>query len=142
MKKIATSIERNNPEVHLIVLLIDERPEEVTDMRRSVHGEVVASTFDRPSEEHTQVAELVIERAKRLVEVGEDVVIMLDCITRLAAPTTSPRRRAAASCPAASTPARCTRRRSSSARPATSRRAARSPSSPPRWSRPARAWTR
>ena len=84
MKQIAHSIEANNPDVHLMVLLVDERPEEVTDMRRSVKGEVIASTFDRPSEEHTQVAELAIERAKRLVEVGRDVVIILDGITRLA----------------------------------------------------------
>jgi transcription termination factor Rho len=84
MKQIAHSIEANNPEVHLMVLLVDERPEEVTDMRRSVNGEVVASTFDRPSEEHTQVAELAIDRAKRLVEMGKDVVIILDGITRLA----------------------------------------------------------
>jgi transcription termination factor Rho len=84
MKQIAHSIEANNPEVHLMVLLVDERPEEVTDMRRSVRGEVVASTFDRPSDEHTTVAELAIERAKRLVEVGRDVVIILDGITRLA----------------------------------------------------------
>ena len=94
MKTIATSIEKNHPEVKLIVLLIDERPEEVTDMRRTVKGEVVSSTFDRPSEEHTHVAELVIEKAKRMVEMGEDVVIILDGITRLsraynlAAPTT------------------------------------------------------
>ncbi len=84
MKQIAHSIEANNPDVHLMVLLVDERPEEVTDMRRSVKGEVIASTFDRPSEEHTQVAELAIERAKRLVEMGRDVVIILDGITRLA----------------------------------------------------------
>ena len=84
MKQIAHSIEANNPEVHLMVLLVDERPEEVTDMRRSVKGEVVASTFDRPSDEHTAVAELAIERAKRLVEQGRDVVIILDGITRLA----------------------------------------------------------
>jgi transcription termination factor Rho len=84
MKTIATAIERNNPEVKLMVLLVDERPEEVTDMRRTVKGEVVASTFDRPSEEHTHVAELAIERAKRLVEMGEDVVVILDGITRLA----------------------------------------------------------
>jgi transcription termination factor Rho len=84
LKQIAHSIEANNPEVHLMVLLVDERPEEVTDMRRSVKGEVIASTFDRPSDEHTQVAELTIERAKRLVEVGKDVVIVLDGITRLA----------------------------------------------------------
>ncbi len=84
MKHIAHSIEANNPDVHLMVLLVDERPEEVTDMRRSVKGEVVASTFDRPAEEHTAVAELAIERAKRLVEAGQDVVIILDGITRLA----------------------------------------------------------
>jgi transcription termination factor Rho len=84
LKQIAHSIEANNPEVHLIVLLVDERPEEVTDMRRSVKGEVVASTFDRPADEHTSVAELTIERAKRLVELGRDVVIVLDGITRLA----------------------------------------------------------
>ena len=84
VKQIAHSIEANNPEVHLMVLLVDERPEEVTDMRRSVNGEVIASTFDRPSDEHTHVAELTIERAKRLVEMGKDVVIILDGITRLA----------------------------------------------------------
>jgi transcription termination factor Rho len=84
MKQIAHSIEANNPEVHLMVLLVDERPEEVTDMRRTVKGEVIASTFDRPSDEHTAVAEMTIERAKRLVERGQDVVIILDGITRLA----------------------------------------------------------
>ncbi|HEX6395207.1 MAG TPA: transcription termination factor Rho [Acidimicrobiales bacterium] len=84
LKQIAHSIEANNPDVHLMVLLVDERPEEVTDMRRSVKGEVIASTFDRPAEEHTQVVELAIERAKRMVEVGRDVVIVLDGITRLA----------------------------------------------------------
>jgi transcription termination factor Rho len=84
LKQIAHSIEANNPDVHLMVLLVDERPEEVTDMRRSVKGEVVASTFDRPAEEHTQVAELAIDRAKRMVETGKDVVIVLDGITRLA----------------------------------------------------------
>ncbi|MCY4629754.1 MAG: transcription termination factor Rho [bacterium] len=85
MKEIARSIEINNPEVKLIVLLVDERPEEVTDMRRwLMRGEVAASTFDRPAEEHTHVAELTIERAKRMTESGDDVVIMLDGITRLA----------------------------------------------------------
>ena len=83
MKQIARSIETNNPEVKLIVLLVDERPEEVTDMRRTVKGEVIASTFDRPADEHTSVAELAIDRAKRMVEMGEDVVIILDGITRL-----------------------------------------------------------
>ncbi len=85
IKQIVHSIELNNPECHVIVLLVDERPEEVTDMRRHVlRAEVVASTFDRPSEEHTHIAELTIERAKRLVEAGTDVVIILDGITRLA----------------------------------------------------------
>ena len=84
LKEIANSIAENNPEVHLMVVLVDERPEEVTDMQRSVKGEVVYSTFDRPPEEHTQVSKLAIERAKRLVEEGKDVVILLDSITRLA----------------------------------------------------------
>ena len=83
MKTIAQSIEQNNPEVKLIVLLIDERPEEVTDMKRTVKGEVISSTFDRPSDEHTHIAEMCIEKAKRMVEMGEDVVIILDGITRL-----------------------------------------------------------
>ncbi len=84
MKQIAHSVEVNNPGVHLMVLLVDERPEEVTDMRRSVKGEVIASTFDRPADEHTVLSELTMERAKRLVEMGKDVVIILDGITRLA----------------------------------------------------------
>jgi transcription termination factor Rho len=84
LKQIAHSVELNNPDVHLMVLLVDERPEEVTDMRRSVKGEVMASTFDRPADEHTALSELVMERAKRLVEMGRDVVIILDGITRLA----------------------------------------------------------
>ncbi|MGD1011518.1 MAG: transcription termination factor Rho [Acidimicrobiales bacterium] len=84
LKQIAHSIEQNDPTVHLMVLLVDERPEEATDWRRSVKGEVIASTFDRPADEHTTVAELAIERAKRLVELGKDVVIILDGITRLA----------------------------------------------------------
>ncbi|MGQ9475708.1 MAG: transcription termination factor Rho [Actinomycetota bacterium] len=84
LKQIANSITHNNPEVKLIVLLVDERPEEVTDMERSVKGEVISSTFDQPSDNHIQVAELVLERAKRLVEHNHDVVILLDSITRLA----------------------------------------------------------
>lgn len=84
LKDIANSIARNNPEVHLMVLLIDERPEEVTDMERTVNGEVVASTFDQPGENHIQVTELVLERVKRLVELGKDVVVLLDSITRMA----------------------------------------------------------
>ncbi|HLT97468.1 MAG TPA: transcription termination factor Rho [Acidimicrobiia bacterium] len=84
LKEIAQAITTNNPECYLMVVLVDERPEEVTDMQRSVKGEVIFSTFDRPAEEHTQVSELAIERAKRLVEMGTDVVILLDSITRLA----------------------------------------------------------
>ena len=84
MQNIAYSIVANHPEVYLIVLLIDERPEEVTDMARTVRGEVVSSTFDEPATRHVQVAEMVIEKAKRLVEHGRDVVILLDSITRLA----------------------------------------------------------
>jgi transcription termination factor Rho len=83
MKTIASSIEKNHPEVKLIVLLVDERPEEVTDMRRTIKGEVIASTFDKPSDQHTQIAEMCIEKAKRMVEYGDDVVVILDGITRL-----------------------------------------------------------
>ncbi len=125
------------------MLLVDERPEEVTDMQRSVKGEVVASTFDQPSENHVQVTELVLDRVKRLVEMGKDVVVLLDSITRMARAynlntpasgrTLSGGVDSHGAVPAA---------RSSSARRATSRRAARSPSSPRRWSTPARAWTR
>jgi transcription termination factor Rho len=83
LQALANAITRNNPECHLMVVLVDERPEEVTDMQRSVKGEVIASTFDRPPQDHTTVAELAIERAKRLVELGHDVVVLLDSITRL-----------------------------------------------------------
>jgi transcription termination factor Rho len=83
LQNIANAISRNNPEVHLMVVLVDERPEEVTDMQRSVKGEVIASTFDRPPSDHKAAAELAVERAKRLVERGQDVVILLDNITRL-----------------------------------------------------------
>ena len=83
IQQMAKAIELNNPEVHLMVVLVDERPEEVTDMQRTVKGEVIASTFDRPASDHTIVAELAIERAKRLVELGQDVVVLLDSITRL-----------------------------------------------------------
>jgi transcription termination factor Rho len=83
LQQIANAIAQNNPEVHLMVVLVDERPEEVTDMQRAVKGEVIASTFDRPAEDHTTVAELAIERAKRLVEMGHDVVVLLDSITKL-----------------------------------------------------------
>ena len=109
MQDIANAITKNNPECHLMVVLVDERPEEVTDMQRSVKGEVIASTFDRPPSDHTQAAELAIERAKRLVEQGKDVVVLLDSITRLgrAYNNASPAR--AASCPVVSTRPRCTR---------------------------------
>ncbi|MCK9795785.1 transcription termination factor Rho [Isoptericola sp. 4D.3] len=83
MQQIANAVTANNPEVHLMVVLVDERPEEVTDMERTVKGEVIASTFDRPASDHTIVAELAIERAKRLVELGQDVVVLLDSLTRL-----------------------------------------------------------
>ncbi|OFS15996.1 transcription termination factor Rho, partial [Kytococcus sp. HMSC28H12] len=83
LQSIANAITQNNPEVHLMIVLVDERPEEVTDMQRTVKGEVIASTFDRPADDHTTVAELAIERAKRLVEMGQDVVVLLDSITRL-----------------------------------------------------------
>ncbi len=84
LQNIANAIAMNNPEVHLMVVLVDERPEEVTDMERTVQGEVISSTFDRPATDHTTVAELAIERAKRLVELGQDVVVLLDSMTRLA----------------------------------------------------------
>ena len=83
LQNIASSVEENHPECYLIVLLIDERPEEVTDMKRTVKGEVISSTFDEPATRHVQVAEMVIEKAKRLAEHGRDVVILLDSITRL-----------------------------------------------------------
>ncbi|MDD7687464.1 MAG: transcription termination factor Rho [Actinomycetaceae bacterium] len=83
MQQLAMAIAKNNPEVHLMVVLVDERPEEVTDMQRLVRGEVIASTFDRPASDHTTVSELAVERAKRLVELGQDVVILLDSLTRL-----------------------------------------------------------
>lgn len=83
LQSVANAIKQNNPEVHLMMVLVDERPEEVTDMQRTVDGEVIASTFDRPAEDHTTAAELAIERAKRLVELGKDVVVLLDSMTRL-----------------------------------------------------------
>lgn len=83
LQALANAITRNNPECHLMVVLVDERPEEVTDMQRTVKGEVIAATFDRPPQDHTTVAELAIERAKRLVELGHDVVVLLDSVTRL-----------------------------------------------------------
>ena len=84
LKDLANAISINHPEVYLIILLIDERPEEVTDMKRSVNGEVIASTFDEPADRHVRIANLVLEKAKRMVECGHDVCILLDSITRLA----------------------------------------------------------
>jgi transcription termination factor Rho len=125
LQNIAHSITANHPDCYLIVLLIDERPEEVTDMQRSVKGEVVSSTFDEPAVRHVQVAEMVIEKAKRLVEHGRDVIILLDSITRLAVPTTRWFRLPARSSPVVSTPMPCSGRSASSVRRETSRRAAR-----------------
>ena len=142
LQNIANSIAANHPEVALIVLLIDERPEEVTDMQRSVKGEVISSTFDEPATRHVQVAEMVIEKAKRLVEHkqrrGDPARLHHPPGPRLQRDRAAlgqgalGRRRHAT---------RCSGPSASSAPRATSRTAARSPSSPPRWWRPARAWT-
>ena len=125
LQNIAQSVTANHPECYLIVLLIDERPEEVTDMQRSVKGEVVSSTFDEPAVRHVQVAEMVIEKAKRLVEHGRDVVILLDSITRLGALTTLSCPRPERFSPAASTPTRCNDRSDFSGRRGTLKRAGR-----------------
>ena len=109
----------------MIVLLIDERPEEVTDMQRHVRGEVIASTFDRPSDQHTQVAEMAIEKAKRMVEYGEDVVIILDGITRLSRAYNLAAPASGRILSVVSTPVRCTHRNDSSVLPEISKRAAR-----------------
>src|SRR5687768_18083076 len=117
LQAIANAIAHNNPECHLMVVLVDERPEEVTDVRRSVKGEVIASTFDRPPTDHTTVAELAIERAKRLVEMGHDVVVLLDSITGWAGRTTRRRPRRAGFSPAGAAPTAPTPRRPSPAPP-------------------------
>ncbi len=122
LQNIANAIATNNTEVHLMVVLVDERPEEVTDMERTVQGEVISSTFDLPASDHSTVAELAIERAKRLVELGQDVVVLLDSMTRLAR-AYNIARLPAVFCPVVWTPRRCTHRRSSSAPPATSKTA-------------------
>ena len=143
LQAIANAITVNHPEVMLIVLLIDERPEEVTDMERSVHGEVVSSTFDEPADRHVQVAEMVMEKAKRLVEHKKDVVILLDSITRLSRAYNTSQRLSGR---VLSGRCRCQRpaetRSASSAPPATLKTAAPSRSSRRRSSRPARGWTR
>ena len=141
LQHIAHSISSNYPDSHLIVLLIDERPEEVTEMQRTVRGEVVASTFDEPATRHVQVAEMVLEKAKRLVEHKKDVVILLDSITRLARayntviPSSGKVLTGGVDANALQRP----KRFFGAAR--NIGKAARSPSSPPHWSTPARAWT-
>ena len=125
LQAIAAAVAANHPEVHLMVVLVGERPEEVTDLRRSVHGEVVYSTFDQSAEEHIQVAELAIERAKRLVEQGRDVVVLLDSITRLGRAYNLAAPPAAASWPVGWPWVPCTRPGSSSVPPAILRTAAR-----------------
>lgn len=142
LQQIASAIAQNNPEVHLMVVLVDERPEEVTDMQRTVKGEVIASTFDRPAEDHTTVAELAIERAKRLVELGHDVVVLLDSITRLGRAYNLASPASGRILSGGVDAAALYRRSASSVPPATSRTVARSPSWPPRSSRPAPRWTR
>ncbi len=125
LQNIAHSITANHPECYLIVLLIDERPEEVTDMQRSVKGEVVSSTFDEPATRHVQVAEMVIEKAKRLVEHGRDVVILLDSITRLGRAYNTVVPSSGKVLTVVSTPMPCSARSASSARRVTSKRAVR-----------------
>ena len=129
LQNIAHAIAENHPEVYLIVLLIDERPEEVTDMDRSVKGEVISSTFDEPATRHVAVTEMVIEKAKRLVEHKRDVVILLDSITRLARAYNTVVPSSGKCSPVVSTPMPCNARSGSLARRATLKRAARSPSS-------------
>ena len=128
---MANSITANHPEVALIVLLIDERPEEVTDMQRTVKGEVISSTFDEPPQRHIQVAEMVLEKAKRLVEHKRDVVVLLDSSRVWRAPTTPSPRRQAKFFPAVSTPMLCSVRAVSLPPRATWKKAVRSPSLPP-----------
>ena len=141
LKHIANGISANYPDILLMVALIGERPEEVTDMRRSVKGEVISSTFDEPTENHTHVAEMALEIAKRQVETGRDVVILWTRSPASRVPTTWPCRRRAGRCPVASTRSPSIPRSGSSVPRGTSRRAARSRSSPRASSTPARAWT-
>ena len=140
LKQIANGITANYPEILLMVALIGERPEEVTDMRRSVKGEVISSTFDEPTENHTHVAEMALEIAKRQVETGRDVVILLDSITRLARAYNLALPRPVERCPAASIRSPCIRPSGSSVPPGSSRRAAPSPSSARASSTPGLAW--
>ena len=124
LQSIAGSVSRNNPDVHLMVVLLDARPEEVTDFQRAVKGEVIASTFDRPASDHTMVAELAIERAKRLVELGHDVLVLLDSLTSLARAYNVSAPASGRTLAGAWTRPRCTLPSSCSAQPATSRAAA------------------
>ncbi len=141
LQNIAKAISANHPECFLIVLLIDERPEEVTDMQRSVKGEVIASTFDEPASRHVAVAEMVIEKAKRLVEHKRDVIILLDSITRLGrAYNTVVPSSGKVLTGGTRAPTRCSAPNDSSARPAILRKAVRSPSSRLRLWIPAAAW--
>lgn len=142
MQSIAHAITANHPDCVLMVLLIDERPEEVTEMQRSVKGEVIASTFDEPATRHVQVAEMVIEKAKRLVESKKDVVILLDSITRLARAYNTVVPSSGKVLTAAWTPTHCSVRSASSVRPAMWKKAARSPFSARHSSTPAAAWTK
>ena len=128
LKDIANAIAANHPEAYLMMLLIDERPEEVTDMARTVNAEVIASTFDEPAERHVKIAGIVLEKAKRMVECGHDVVIFLDSITRLAVPTIRLRLPVGRCSPAVSMPMPCKSPNASLVRPATSRAEGRSPS--------------
>ena len=142
LQNIAHSISKNHPDAYLIVLLIDERPEEVTDMARSVKGEVISSTFDEPATRHVQVTEMVLEKAKRLVESKRDVIILLDSITRLARAYNTVVPSSGKVLTAASTPTPCNAPSVSSARRGISRKAGRSPSSRRPSSTPAAAWTK
>lgn len=128
LQQVAAAVAANHPEAHLMVVLLDERPEEVTDMRRSVRGEVYASTFDRPAREHIALAELAVERGRRLVEQGRDVVILLDSLTRLCRAHNNAARAGAGPSAAASTRRPWPAPRSCSGRPVAPRRAVRSPS--------------
>lgn len=123
MKDIANAIAANHPEVYMIMLLIDERPEEVTDMARTVNAEVIASTFDEPAERHVKIAGIVLEKAKRMVECGHDVVIFLDSITRLHVPTTPYPRLPAKCFPVVWMPTHCISPNASSVQHVTSRAA-------------------
>ncbi len=142
LQKIAQAIQTNHPDAYLMILLVDERPEEATAMRRATKGEVAVSTNDKPPENHVRVTEMVLKKAKRLVETGRKVVILMDSLTRLGRAYNLLQRGAAGRSRAGWTHGRSSAPRPSSARLGTSSTADRSRSSPRRWSRPARGWTR